>query len=217
MPKLHPLSHEAPPPGPKSSLPPQPVLNKPIVVQPPPPLSSSASSAVVGGGAPLTMPTLHKITATAAMLPSQQKQQQQLQKATPIVGGVIPTPPLRPNPNVAVAMPKLSSSIGGQVRPLTSTLPMLSRAPAPLHPAPPPKPHPQTTVGGMQTSGSSNSGGGAAVEQKRQLPISSGHAAVTPSKKASPATAGSKFKSHKHGSSSSGKVGKSQGSKKKKK
>ena len=109
MPKLHPLAQE--PPLQKTSLPPQPVLSKPAIH-----LSTSTS-------APPAMPTLHKIPTAAAPV----------QKATPPVGGAIPAPPLKPNPNV---MPKLTTSLG-QVAPAPPAgLPLLSRAPVSAQPPP---------------------------------------------------------------------------------
>lgn len=201
MPKLHPLSHDTSVKK-TTSLPPQPVLSKPFVPAPPPLSTSTTATAP-----PPSMPTLHKIM-TATPTVHQQQQPPQLQpqhKATPIVGGA---PPLKPNPNIV--MPKLTSSLG-QVKPSTTGLPVLSRAPVPvpvpMQPPPPTKPHPQADVSGTGTS--NVSGGSSAVNSLALLRPSELYVGTPKS------SAAVKSKSHKQ-SGSAGKSGKSSSKKKKK-
>ena len=204
MPKLHLLAQESSVQQ-KSSLPPQPALSKPTVLPPPLALSTSAP----GGAPPPTMPTLHKISATPTPMPPHLplQQQQQQQRATPTVGGAIPTPPLKANPNV---MPKLTTSLGQRMKPTASGLPVLSRAPMTLQPPPAPmlKPHPRPhllTHPQLSTSSSSSSG-----FQLKPLAKSSATSKTLTKTTAS----GSK---HSKQSGSSGKTGKSHGSGTKKK
>ena len=204
MPKLHPLSHDTSVQQKTTpSLPPQPVLSKPFVPAPPP-LSTGTSTPAAAP--PPSMPTLHKIM-TATPTAHQQQQPPQLQpqhKTTPTVCGA---PPLKPNPNIV--MPKLTTSLG-QVKPSTTGLPVLSRAPIPLpmQPPPPPKPHPQADI--SSTSSSSGVSGGSSAVISSALPRPPVQAEIPKS------SAAVKSKSHKQ-SGSAGKSGKSHSSSSKKK
>ena len=210
MPKLHPLAQELSIPQ-KSSLPPQPALSKPIV--PPPSLSTSV---IPGGGnaPPPAMPTLHKISATPTPIPPPQaavpQQHVQQQKTTPTVGGAIPTPPLKANPTSA--MPKLTTSLGQQVKPTPTGLPILSRAPMALQPPPGSRPHlqPRPLTHPQQTF---SSGSGFQLN-----PLVKATSTVAPPKMSTntAAAVSNVGKSARHGGSS-GKTGKSHGSGTKKK
>lgn len=176
MPKLHPLSQETS--LPKTALPLQPALNKPVALPPPP--SSMAT-------APPTMPTLHKITAAIPTLQPPPPQRQQ-PKATPTVGGVISAPPLKPNPNI---MPKLTTSLSQMMKQTSVAPPILSKPPLSLQL--PPKLHPQPAA---EKAGGSGGGGvkGRGLASLQQAPPGNKPVATKPSS--------GKGKQSKHGSKS---------------